>query len=41
MDWFKKYFEKIMLAGALVLLIVVAAGLVFKIKDIRADLRLP
>jgi hypothetical protein len=41
MDWFKKYYEKIMLAGALVLLIVVAAGLVFKIKDIAATLRLP
>jgi hypothetical protein len=41
MDWLKKYYEKILLAGALLLLIVVATGLVFKIKSIETNLRLP
>jgi len=40
MDWLKKYYEKILLAGALLLLILVAAGLAFKIKSITTSLYL-
>jgi hypothetical protein len=41
MDWLKKYYEKILLAVALLLLILVAAGLVFKINSITTALHLP
>jgi len=41
MDWLKKYYEKNLLAGALLLLIVVATVLVFKIKSIATGLDLP
>ncbi len=45
MDWIKKHYEKILLAGALLLLILVAAYLVFRInrlnEDIQNALRLP
>jgi hypothetical protein len=41
MDWLKKYYEKTLLAGALLLLLLVATGLVFKIKSIETNLHLP
>lgn len=41
MDLLKKHYERILLAGALLLLIGVAAGVVFKIKSITTDLHLP
>ena len=37
MDWLKKYYEKVLLAAALLLLIGVAAGLVFKINSLSAE----
>jgi len=41
MDWLKKFYEKILLAGALVLLIVVATVLAFMIKSIAIAPSLP
>jgi len=38
MNWIKKYYEKILLAGALLLLIFVTAGLVLKIRSLRTDI---
>lgn len=39
MHWLKKYYEKILLAGALLFLILVAAGLVIKINRLNAEIQ--
>lgn len=41
MDWLKNHYEKVLLAGALVLLILAAASLLYKINDIQSGLELP